>query len=89
MGVSPRTTGWIQITQGPLEDGPRKKHFATKIEPSQVILRLVAARLKQTDAITLRVGPNEVSTASMTRLVKNHRKWVAKILILLLVPGMC
>ena len=41
-------------------------------------------QLKQSDPITLRVGPNEVSTASMTRLVKNHRKWVAKILILLL-----
>ena len=41
-------------------------------------------RLKQYDSITLRVGPNEVSTNSMTRLVKNHRKWVAKIMILLL-----
>lgn len=41
-------------------------------------------KLKQSDPITLRVGPNEVSTASMTRLVRNHRKWVAKILVLLL-----
>ena len=30
-------------------------------------------RLKQYDSITLRVGPHEVSTLSMTRLVKNHR----------------
>lgn len=41
-------------------------------------------KLKQSDPITLRVGPNEVSSASMTRLVRNHRKWVAKILVLLL-----
>ncbi|CAE7868736.1 FBXO10 [Symbiodinium necroappetens] len=41
-------------------------------------------RLKRFDSITLRVGPDEVSTASMTRLVKNHRQWVAKIMILLL-----
>lgn len=41
-------------------------------------------RLKQYDSITLRVGPHEVSSLSMTRLVKNHRKWVAKIMILLL-----
>ncbi|CAE7170573.1 FBXO10 [Symbiodinium pilosum] len=41
-------------------------------------------RLKRYDSITLRVGPDEVSTTSMTMLVKNHRKWVAKILILLL-----
>ncbi|CAK9071295.1 unnamed protein product [Durusdinium trenchii] len=56
-----------------------------KITPRLVIqFHKIFKRLKQTDAITLRVGPNEVSTASMTRLVKNHRKWVAKILILLL-----
>ena len=30
-------------------------------------------RLKQYDSITLRVGPHEVSSLSMTRLVKNHR----------------
>lgn len=56
-----------------------------KITPRLVIhFHQIFKQLKQSDPITLRVGPNEVSTASMTRLVKNHRKWVAKILILLL-----
>ncbi|CAJ1361492.1 unnamed protein product [Effrenium voratum] len=56
-----------------------------KITPRLVMqFHKIFKRLKQYDAITLRVGPNEVSTSSMTRLVKNHRKWVAKIMILLL-----
>lgn len=56
-----------------------------KITPRQVIhFHQIFKKLKQSDPITLRVGPNEVSTASMTRLVRNHRKWVAKILVLLL-----
>ncbi|CAK9032815.1 F-box only protein 10 [Durusdinium trenchii] len=56
-----------------------------KITPRLVMqFHKIFKRLKQYDSITLRVGPNEVSTASMTRLVKNHRKWVAKIMILLL-----
>lgn len=36
-------------------------------------------RLKQYDSITLRVGPHEVSSLSMTRLVKNHRSLTASI----------
>eukprot|EP00438_Fugacium_kawagutii_P030425 Skav216210 [mRNA] locus=scaffold238:169109:196968:- [translate_table: standard] len=54
--------------------------------PSPLRIRFhdIFKKLKQSDPITLRVGPNEVSSASMTRLVKNHRKWVAKILLLLL-----
>mmetsp|Transcript_53940 Transcript_53940/g.101133 ORF Transcript_53940/g.101133 Transcript_53940/m.101133 type:complete len:474 (-) Transcript_53940:183-1604(-) len=56
-----------------------------KITPRLVMqFYKIFKRLKQYDSITLRVGPDEVSTASMTRLVRNHRQWVAKIMILLL-----
>eukprot|EP00930_Biecheleria_cincta_P046696 TRINITY_DN32242_c0_g1_i1.p1 TRINITY_DN32242_c0_g1~~TRINITY_DN32242_c0_g1_i1.p1 ORF type:complete len:477 (-),score=82.95 TRINITY_DN32242_c0_g1_i1:42-1472(-) len=41
-------------------------------------------RLKQYDSITARTGPTEVTAGSILRLVKSHREWVAKILMLLL-----
>lgn len=41
-------------------------------------------RVKQFDPLTLAVGPQEASTASMTRLVQNDRQYVSKILLLLL-----
>lgn len=40
--------------------------------------------LKQYDSINARTGPTEVTTGSILRLVKSHRDWVAKILVLLL-----
>jgi len=40
--------------------------------------------LKQYDAITARTSPTEVTTPSILRVVKSHREWVAKILVLLL-----
>jgi len=40
--------------------------------------------LKASDSILMHTGPDETSTMSMVRLVRNHREWVAKIMILLL-----
>lgn len=57
---------------------------APALEQLRIRFYDIFKKLKQSDPITLRVGPNEVSSASMTRLVRNHRKWVAKILVLLL-----
>jgi len=40
--------------------------------------------IKQYDSITARTGPDEVSVASVTKLVRNEREWVSKIMVLLL-----
>eukprot|EP00931_Biecheleriopsis_adriatica_P104671 TRINITY_DN79313_c0_g1_i1.p1 TRINITY_DN79313_c0_g1~~TRINITY_DN79313_c0_g1_i1.p1 ORF type:complete len:482 (+),score=112.67 TRINITY_DN79313_c0_g1_i1:116-1561(+) len=56
-----------------------------KITPRLVIkFHQTFKALKASDSITMRIGADETSTVSMTRLVKNHREWVAKIMILLL-----
>eukprot|EP00435_Cladocopium_sp_Y103_P032292 s1431_g8.t1 len=74
----------------PQRDGLANLKPPVKSQDMKITPRLVMQfhktfkRLKQYDSITLRVGPHEVSSLSMTRLVKNHRKWVAKIMILLL-----
>jgi len=41
-------------------------------------------RLKRYEPLTMTVGPNEISTASVTRLVKTKREWTDIILITLL-----
>lgn len=41
-------------------------------------------KLKQYDSLTAKTGPTEVTTSSILKLVKSHRDWVAKILVLLL-----
>jgi len=40
--------------------------------------------IKQYDPITARTGPDEVSIPSVTKLVRNEREWVSKIMVLLL-----
>jgi len=56
-----------------------------RITPRQVMgFYKTFKMLKSKDSIMLRTGPNEASTESMTRLVRDQREWVYKIVILLL-----
>lgn len=41
-------------------------------------------QIKQFDSITARTAPDEVTVPSMTKLVRNQREWVSKIMVLLL-----
>ena len=75
---------WDFLTQGSTASILSFRFLWLFFEMLRIHFHQIFKKLKQSDPITLRVGPNEVSTASMTRLVKNHRKWVAKILVLLL-----
>lgn len=56
-----------------------------KMTPRQVwMLYGTFQQLKQYDSLTLQTGPDEASTASMTRLVRHKRRWIEKIILLLL-----